>query len=80
VELKLSEVLVDNEKFRIDSEYFKKEYFKIENKIKKHKFIKLKNIDCKIIHPTEIKRNFVSEKEGVLFFRTQNLKSNHCYT
>jgi len=47
VELKLSEVLVDNEKFRIDSEYFKKEYFKIENKIKKHKFIKLKNIDAK---------------------------------
>ena len=75
VELRLSEVKKDNEKFRIDSEYFKKEYFEIENIIKKHKFIKLRDTNCEIIHPAEIKRNFVSQKDGVLFFRTQNLRA-----
>jgi restriction endonuclease S subunit len=35
--LNLSEVKKDNEKFRIDSEYFKKEYLEIENKLKHEK-------------------------------------------
>jgi len=35
VELKLSEVLVDNQSFRIDSEYFKKEYLRYYNSIEK---------------------------------------------
>ncbi len=70
----LSKVLEDNEKFRIDSEYFKKRYFNIEQLIKKYQFIKLKDVNCEIIHPSEIKRYFVSKKDGVLFFRTQNLR------
>jgi len=39
--MRLSEVLVDNEKFRIDSEYFKKEYIFINQQIEKHNTNKL---------------------------------------
>lgn len=73
VELRLSEVLVDNEKFRFDSEFFKKEYLKIENLIKSKEFLQLKNADCEIKHPSEIKREY-EEENGVWFFRTQNLR------
>jgi len=41
VELKLSEVLEDNEKFRIDSEYFKKEYIYFNKQIEKYPIKKL---------------------------------------
>ena len=41
VELKLSESKYDNNTFRLDSEYFKKEYLLIDNIIEKNKIIKL---------------------------------------
>ena len=68
----MSEVLEDNEKFRIDSEFFKREYLEIEEKIKKINYKKLSEVECNIIHPKEIKREFV--ENGIWFFRTQNLR------
>jgi len=44
VEMRLSEVLVDNEKFRIDSEYFKKGYLKFTDILKNSEYAKLADI------------------------------------
>jgi len=44
VELKLSEVLNNNQNFRIDSEYFRKKYLEKINKLKKFGFIKIDEI------------------------------------
>lgn len=71
--LKLSEVIKFNDRFRFDAEFFKKEYLNIENKLKEHNFKRLIDIDSKIIHPSEIKREYV-ESDGVWFFRTQNIR------
>ena len=73
--LNLSEVNKWNDRFRFDSEFVKKEYLELENKLqsKAHKF--LANTDCKILHPSEIKREYVNEEDGVWFFRTQNIRS-----
>jgi type I restriction enzyme S subunit len=60
--------------FRFDSEYFKKEYFVIEKKIKNKKYKYLKDIECEIIHPKEIKRNYVTNKNGCWFLRAQNIR------
>lgn len=70
--LKYSDAMKDNDSKRIDSEFFKKEYLYIENKIKKKKFIQLKDTDITIKHPAEIERNYVDN--GIWFFRTQNLR------
>lgn len=61
-----------NERFRFDSEYFKKEYVNIERELSSKAFKLLNEVDCEIIHPSEIKREFV--ENGVWFFRTQNLR------
>ena len=70
--MKFSEVLEDNEKFRIDSEFFKKEYLLFEDIIKKCRYLQLKNAGCTIKHPAEIKREYVDD--GIIFFRAQNLR------
>ncbi len=44
MELKLSEVLNNNQNFRIDSEYFRKKYLEKINKLKKFGFIKIDEI------------------------------------
>jgi len=72
-ELKLSEVNKLNDRFRFDAEFFRKEYLNIENKLQKHNFKRLIDIESRIIHPSEIKREYV-EKDGVWFFRTQNIR------
>ena len=71
-ELMLSEVSVLNDRFRLDSEFFKREYLDIEKSIMKNSFKRLSNIDYKIKHPAEIKREYV--ENGVWFFRTQNIR------
>jgi len=68
----LSNLLNKNERFRFDSEYFKKEYVRIEQQLSSKAFKLLNQVDCEIIHPSEIKREFVDN--GVWFFRTQNLR------
>lgn len=54
--LKLSEVKKDNESFRIDSEYFKKEYLENENRIKSTQIIK-NFINTKIKNIKSLKLN-----------------------
>lgn len=66
----------DNIAKRIDSEYFQNEHLNIIETIKKQNHIQLKDTDILIIHPTEIKREYVDQNEenSVWFFRTQNLR------
>ncbi|MBZ7945178.1 restriction endonuclease subunit S [Campylobacter sp. RM10532] len=67
--LKLSEAKKDNESFRIDSEFFKKEYLKNEEKIKIN--INLGSISSKICNgSTPTNGNF--ERLGIPFFRSQD--------
>ena len=81
--VRLSELLSENERFRIDAEFVKKEYLQIINLLEIRTFKKLCDTDIQIIHPAEIKRDFV--ENGTWFFRTQNLrplkieKSNDVY-
>jgi type I restriction enzyme S subunit len=44
----------------------------IEKLLKQNNFVLLNDIDCSILHPAEIKREFV--ENGEWFFRTQNLR------
>jgi len=62
-----------NDRFRFDAEYVKKEYLLFEKKLEQSSFKRLVETDCKILHPSEIKREYV-EKNGVWFFRTQNIR------
>lgn len=74
--LPLSEIHEDNIAKRIDSEYFQNEFLNTIETIKKQKHIQLKDTDIHIMHPTEIKREYVeqNEEDSVWFFRTQNLR------
>ena len=73
VELKLSFVLQENVVFRIDSDFFKKAYLSHIQKLHSIKHLKFDAQSLLIIHPAEIKRDFV-ENHGIWFFRTQNLR------
>ncbi len=73
-EVMLSEVGNFNDKFRIDAEFFQKEYLRIETLLMQKSFKRLCDTDCKILHPAEIKRIFVDENNGIWFFRTQNIR------
>lgn len=75
-EISFIQVLEHNINFRFDSEFFKRKYFQIEDKINElHKSMRLIETQPIIIHPTEIKREYVEDDlSGVLFFRTQNLR------
>lgn len=70
--LNLSDITFLNNRFRIDAEFFKKEYLLIEEKIKSNNYKRLSEAKCEIKHPTEIKREY--SDEGVWFFRTQNIR------
>lgn len=71
-EVSFSKLNIFNERLRIDSEFLKKEYFKLEQKICKNKFKRLSDIEYELIHPTEIQRKFI--ENGLWFFRTQNIR------
>jgi restriction endonuclease S subunit len=73
--LKLSEVKKDNEKFRIDSEYFKKEYLEIENKLQKIGFEYNKNISI-IKSGTTPKNRDENLKEGAVLLKTNDIRNN----
>jgi len=79
----LSDLVIFNERARIDAEFVKKEYLDIINLLQKKEYKLLMDTDVKILHPSEIKREFVDD--GIWFFRTQNLrplrieKSNDVY-
>lgn len=68
-----SEVEKLNDRFRFDAEFLKKEYLTIEEKLTSFNNKRLSEIDYVLIHPTEIKREYV-EENGVWFFRTQNIR------
>jgi len=76
VEVPLTQALDHNLHFRFDSEFFKRKYFQIEDQIKAlPQATRLSETKPVIIHPTEIKREYVEDDlSGVLFFRTQNLR------
>lgn len=73
VELKLSEVLEDNESKRIDSEYFKKEYVKNYHILTQLQYTKLKDCTSKI--DVGFVGSMVSEytDNGIDFLQTQNI-------
>lgn len=74
--LKLSEVKKDNESFRIDSEYFKKEYLENEEKIVKIGFMELEKLSKQITDfGAYSQTNFIDfVSSGVLFLRNQDIK------
>jgi len=71
-EILLSDLLNLNERFRIDAEFVKKEYLEITELLKSKPCKLLGDTDIQIMHPAEIKRDFV--ENGIWFFRTQNLR------
>lgn len=72
VELSFSEISKDNERFRVDSEYFKKEYFLIENLLQK---IGCLTFDNYIELLTDGKHGGVKfTRKGVIFLKNSNLK------
>ncbi|MFZ1529945.1 MAG: restriction endonuclease subunit S [Ferruginibacter sp.] len=66
------ELNIFNERFRIDAEFLKKEYFQLEQQICKRNYKRLHEVDYDLIHPAEIQREFV--EHGQWFFRTQNIR------
>ena len=72
--LKYSDAMKDNDSKRIDSEFFKKEYLDIENKIARKGFILFDEI---IDFITDGKHGGVNFTEsGVIFLKNANLKEN----
>ena len=88
VELKFSEILIDNGKFRFDSEFFKKEYLIKERKIKLLNHDKLNNLIGTLTdyHANgsyeRLKKNVeISEiKNDVLMIRTTDLERDDFYS
>ena len=88
VELKLSEVLEDNNKFRFDSEFFQKEYLEIEEIIKSHNSMKTKNLisDLTDYHANgsyKVLKNYVELLDNdnyALMVRTTDLERSDFYT
>ena len=76
VELKLSEVLEDNESFRIDSEYFKKEYLDIYQIIKNNNIKRLNILgETKGGKRLPLGENFCNCKDGVYYIRAEDIKN-----
>ena len=75
--LKLSEVREDNESFRIDSEYFKKEYLENENKLINQKYLILSDMTTQITDFGAYSQTNMIEflENGVLFLRNQDIKN-----
>lgn len=70
--LKLSEVKKDNESFRIDSEYFKKEYLENEKRIKSLEYVKLYKL-CSFICNGDDCRDY--QENGIKYIRTGDIKN-----
>lgn len=78
IDLKLSEVLKDNNSFRFDSEYFKKDYFKNLELLKKysHGWVLFNSI-IKIITGGATPLGSEYPESGIKFLRVQNIMQNY---
>jgi len=75
VELKLSDVLEDNDSKRIDSNYFKKEYLKAYLSLKSKEYKLNKNIST-IRSGTTPKDRDENLKKGVILLKTNDIRNN----
>lgn len=73
--VKFSEIRSKNFDFRIDSEYFKKEYILIENLIKKNNCKDLSELSFKISDGTHFTPNYI--ENGVKFLSALNVSDNY---
>ena len=71
VELKLSEVLEDNNSFRFDSEYFKKEYLELQKEIYKYPHKQLGDF-AKVTDGEH--GSVIFEKSGIKYLGAENIK------
>ncbi len=73
VELKLSEILVDNDSFRFDSEYFKKKYLKSFNILNNYSLNKLSFVSNKIIvgYVGSMVNEYIDN--GIILLQTKNI-------
>jgi len=76
-EIKLSDVLLEDKNFRIDSEFFKKAYILLNDKISQHKFDYLDNISLKITDGTHYTPEYCDT--GIPFFSALNVQENRLY-
>lgn len=78
VEMKLSEVINENETFRIDSEYFKKEYVISESIIKSNNWNYLQLISKSIVNfgAYSLCNNIEYIKDGVPFLNVSDIEEN----
>ena len=78
VEIPLSYVLSNNDVFRIDSNYFLKEFLQGENLIRKRKFDKLKNlsVDIKSFGAYSLNNDVDYKEEGIPFIRGIDMKND----
>ena len=67
------EVVNSSPILRIDPDFFHPTYLAVENKLSDISTSSMFQKGIKVIHPNEIKRNFVSE-DGVQFVRAQNVR------
>lgn len=75
IELKLSEVLDDNESFRFDSEYFRKEMLTAYKNLKEKPFYFNRDISL-IKSGTTPKERDEELKEGVVLLKTNDIRNN----
>ncbi|NLF85215.1 MAG: hypothetical protein GX571_03825, partial [Lentisphaerae bacterium] len=73
MEVALCDLLVDNDPFRLDSEYNGKNARILTNTVRRFGAEQFGDSHPTIIHPTEIVRQYV-EDGGMWFFRAQNLR------
>ena len=65
-------VVDSSHSMRLDAEFFRPDYLKIQHQLEKISSHRLIDFQVKIRHPKEIKRNYV--EDGVLLFRGQNVR------
>lgn len=63
---------LDRKTYRLDAQYFRRDYLEIEALLNKRGAIPLYECVSKIIHPAEIKRRYVDI--GIWFIRAQNVR------
>ena len=66
-------VISSSPNLRMDPDFFHPEYLAVENKLSDISLSSMFQKGVKVIHPNEIKRNFVN-KNGVQFIRAQNVR------
>lgn len=65
-------VIDSSHSMRLDAEFFRPDYLKIQHQLEEIGSKKLIDFQVKIRHPIEIKRNYVDD--GILFLRAQNVR------